>query len=293
MLVEAIAAKAAEKAGDTQQADDILREAESKALELVNSQQQNSRDLGADYERLAWFYCFAMPEPDKALDFANKAYSVNPNSQMAAALLAYTLVSNEQNEWQNPLSDNFPHNQISLMALAQIQLADAKQDLAIETLKNAIAKDPASLEAEKAKQLLDGTRWNLYPPLDADVVLATLKNSLGESMELQFVPPEKIISVQLNIKGTKFSYGSDFGGSLTITNNSIEPLIISDDSLFTGHIRIDAVVTGDIEEKITNVVTMKIHPSVPVAPGRSMFIPLTLDSGELKDNTDRPSAGVA
>src|SRR4030042_6559882 len=139
-----------------------------------------------------------MPQPDKALDFANKAYSTNPNSQMAAALLAYTLVLNNQYELAKSLVDAYPDNQINLLALAQIQLADANESQAIETLKNAITKDPASLEAQKAKQLLEQHGGTYIPPADADEIFATLKNRLGESLVLQFAPPEKILSVQLN-----------------------------------------------------------------------------------------------
>src|SRR4030042_6109972 len=109
-----------------------------------------------------------MPQPDKALDFANKAYSTNPNSQMAAALLAYTLVLNEQYELAKSLVDAYPDNQINLLALAQIQLADANETQAIEPLKKTIAKDPASLDAEKAKKLLDQHGGTYIPPAHDD-----------------------------------------------------------------------------------------------------------------------------
>lgn len=282
LLAETIAAKAAEKAGDTRQAETILRQAENNAIELLNSR-QDSQALAADYAKLAWFYCFAVPQPDKALDFANKAYSTEPNSQMTAALLAYTLVLNDQHQWAKSIIDTYPDNQISLLALAQIQLADANDEQAIETLKNTIAKDPASFEAEKAKRLLAEHGGTYIPPADPDMILATLKSRLGESMSLRFIPPEKIIAVQLNTKGTKFSYGADFGASITITNNSPDPLVISDDGLFTGRIRIDAIVTGNIEAKIPNAAVMRIYPSTPILPGRSTFIPFTLAAGELKD----------
>jgi len=283
LLAEAIAAKAAEAAGDTQQAQNILREAENSAMELLTSQQQDSGGVDANYERLAWFYCFAMPRPDKALDFANKAYSADPNSRMAAALLAYTLVLNEQYDLAKSVVNAYPDNQISLLALAEIQLADANETQAIETLKKAIAKDPASLEAQQAKKLLEEHGGTYIPPVNADTVLATLKSRLGESLDLTFAVPEKILTIQLNTKGTRFSYGSDFGASLTITNNSSEPLIISDDGMFTGNIRIDAAISGDIEAEIPNVVATKIRPSEPLPPGRSTFLTLNVVNSELRD----------
>ncbi|GAI94972.1 unnamed protein product, partial [marine sediment metagenome] len=91
-----------------------------------------------------------------------------------------------------------------------------------------------------------------------------------------------LISVQLSVRGSEFSYGSEFGGTIAITNNSSEPLIISDDGLFTGNIRIDAGISGDLNKKIPNLISVKIRPASPVEPGRSILVPLRLLTAELK-----------
>ncbi len=277
ILLEAIAGKAAAKIGNQQQAAGILKAAEDKALELVDYELRTT-----NYEQLAWFYCFASPDADKALQWANKAYSIEPNSPTAAAILAYSLVMNQQTEWARTLIDNYEHNQIADLTLAQVQLAQGQRDSAIETLKSAIARDPGALEAERAKEILVQQGAEYIPPIDPDIVLTALKDSFGEAVVPTFVSPEKIISVRLNVRGSKFSYGSEFGGTIAITNNSSEPLIISDDGLFAGNIRIDAGISGDLTKKIPNLISVKIRPALPVEPGRSLFIPLRLLTGELK-----------
>jgi len=67
-----------------------------------------------------------------------------------------------------------------------------------------------------------------------------------------------------------------------IKNNSTEPIIISDDGLFSGNIRVDAKIRGDINKDIPNLLSLKYQPIEPIEPGKSLFIPLNLNIGELR-----------
>jgi len=281
LLLEAIAGKAAAKTGDSEQAKRIFQQAEDKALELSIDTSRQAQTT--NYKQLAWFYCFAAQDADKAIDWANKAYSIEPNSPTAAALLAYSLVMNEQIDWAMPLIENYQNNQIADLTLAKIQLAQGQKDSAIETLKSAIIKDPASLEAELAKEILATLGGEYIPPIDPDITLAVLRNTFGQTVVPKFTPPEEIFSVQLNVRGSKFSYGSSFDAIVVITNNSSSPLVISDDGLFKGNIRVDADITGDLNKKIPNLVSIKTSPALPVKPGQSTFVPLHLITAELRD----------
>jgi hypothetical protein len=187
-----------------------------------------------------------------------------------------------QTDWAKLIIDNYQHNQIADITLAQIQLAQGQIDLAIETLKLAIEKDPGSLEAEQAKEILAHHGSEYISPIDPDVTLAVLRNSFGAAVVPEFVSPEKIISVQLNVRGTKFSYANTFGGSVAITNNSSGPLVVSDDGLFSGNIRVDADISGDINKNIPNLISIKVRPASPIAPGQSMFVPFRLVTAELR-----------
>jgi len=281
LLAEAVAGKAAAKIGDTEQANRIFQTAEEK----INNQLSIpvlSKAEGINYQSIAWFYCFASPDANKALHWANRAYSSEPNSATASAILAYSLVMNKQIDWAKPLIDKAEHNQIADLTLAQIQLADGQKDLAIETLKSAIAADPGSLEAELAKQILKQNGGEYVPPIDPDVTLSALRNTFGQVLVPAFTSPDKIISAQLNVRGSEFSYGGRFDGSAVITNNSSETLVVSDDGLFTGNIRVDANITGDLNKNIPNLVSIKIRPPSPIEPGKSIFIPLHLFTAELR-----------
>lgn len=289
LLAEAIAGRAAAKIGDDQQASRILADAGEKAQAFLTGPQKrlvrtaNYENVGA--EHLAWFYCFAQPHADNAVDWANKAYSIEPNSPTSAALLAYALVMNGQNDWAKQLIETYQQagqtNPIADLTLAQIQLQQ-QRDSAVEALKSVIAADPGSLVAERARQLLTGSGAEYVPPIDPDVVLMTLRNNFRETLVPEFVDPRELISVQLNVRGSKFSYGSEFGGTVVITNNSSSPLVISEDGLLSGGIRIDANVSGDISEEIPNLVSEQIRPSLPVEPGHSFLVPVRLVTGRLR-----------
>jgi len=284
LRVEAIAGKAATKIGNGELATQIFQAAEKKALRATSDEQ---RATG-----LAWFYCFVLPFPDKALDWAHRAYKTEPNSPAAAAILAYALVMNNQTEWAKPII-NTPHpkslgsrrfgaGQIADLTLAQIQLAEGQKDSAIETLKTAIIKDPGSFAAERAKEILAQQGEKYAPPIDPDAVLTMLENVFGRTLVPVFTPPERIFSVQLNIRGNEFPYGSEFSGTVALINNSAEPFVISDDALFKGNIRIDADISGDLNRRIPNLVSTKIRTALLIEPGRSILIPVRLITGELR-----------
>jgi len=270
LRVEAIAGKAATKIGNGELATQIFQAAEKKALSNL------------DVKQLAWFYCFVLPVPDKALDWANRAYETERNSPPAAAIWAYALVMNNQTELAKPIINNYERNQIADLTLAQIQLAQGQKDSAIETLKTAIAKDPGSFAAERAKEILAQQGEKYTPPIDPNAVLTMLENVFGRTLVPVFTPPEKIFSVQLNIRGNEFPYGSEFSGTFALINNSAEPFVISDDALFKGNIRIDAEVSGDLNKTIPNLVSTKIRTALLIEPGRSILIPLRLITGELR-----------
>ncbi|GAG37227.1 unnamed protein product, partial [marine sediment metagenome] len=221
-------------------------------------------------------------DASQAIDWANKAYSIEPNWPTAAALLAYALVINGQPEWAGQIIERYQNNQISDIALARIQLAQEQKSSAFDTLKSAISSEPGTLAAETARAILTKHGSDYIPPVDPDIILTALKNNLGQNVVPEFVSPEKIISARLNLHGSKFSYGRKFDASVAVTNNSSEPLVIGDDGLFKGNIRIDADVTGDINRQIPNLVSLKIRPSLLVEPQRSILIPVHLETAELK-----------
>ncbi len=292
LLLEAIAGKAAMKIGDTEQAKQIFQAAEEKAQQLLAQGPQlgakpswaldDSLSLRVNAAQFAWFYCFVQPDEQKALDWANKAYSTEPNSPVTAALLAYSLMMNQQTEWAKPLINNYNRNQIADLTLAQIQLKEAQKDSAVDTLKSVIARDPGSLEAEYAKELLAQLGAEYAPPFDPNTILTALAHSFGQTLVPVFIKPEEMISAQLSIRGNEFSYGSAIEGTIVITNNSPEPLVISDDGLFRGSIRIDANISGDLEKNIPNLVFRRMGATLLIEPGRSILTPVQLVTGRLR-----------
>jgi len=291
LLLAAVAGRAAQ---DTQQPDvanRIFETAEKAATEGYDSlPRQQQAQTGA---RLAWFYCFGLDDKDKAIDWANKAYALDPNSASAAGVLAYALTANKQAEVARVLIDEYERTQLMELALARIQLENNELDAAVETLKSAIEKDPGSLEAEEAEKILAEHDREYISPVTPEVVLAGLDKDLWQELVPEFSPPDELLSVDLGFRGTKFSYGSDFGVTLAITNRSPERMVIRNDSLFTGQVRIDADVRGDINESIQELISFRTRPSGPIESGRSILLPLEVATGRLRDILlNHPQASV-
>jgi hypothetical protein len=293
LRLESIAGKAALKMGDTDLATQIFQAIEEKTQRLIklrgssaNTALSNNPDdeySEQDYNKqLAWFYSLVLPVPDKALNWANKAFAAEPNSPVTAAILAYALTMNNQIEWAKPYINNFKKTQIADLTQALIQLAEGQNDLAVRSLRAAIAKDPGSFAAERAKELLTKQGKEYVQPAETNTVLSALQNVFGQTLIPVFMPPEQMISARLQIQGSVFQYGSDISGTVAITNHSSEPLIISDYSLFKGHIRVDAVISGDISKNIPELVLKRIGEVFQIEPGRSINVPIRLMTGEFR-----------
>jgi len=293
LRLEALAGKAATKLGDGEKATEIFQAAEAKARQLLmrgpraNKAEPEGAINGGSQQvtakQFAWFYCFALPNPEKALDWANKAYASEPNSPSAAGILAYALMLNGQSEWAKPLIENNQPSQISDLVQAQIQIAEGKEDSAVDTLRLVIAKDPGSLAAEQARSLLARQGGEYIAPIDPDIVLNMLEQVLGQAALVpSFTPPERMISVQFNIRGNEFPYGSEFGAVVAVMNNSSESLVVSDDGLFKGNLRVDAEVSGDLSVSISELVSVKVRTDFLIEPGQSILIPMKLVTGKLR-----------
>ena len=293
ILLEAIAGRAAVKVGKPEEAQRILQQAGQKAQELFLSGQGQPPAAGlssGDVEpvrpvtakQLAWFYCFADPNPAKAMDWANKAYSAEPNSPSTAALLAYVLSTNNQLEWAKPLVASSEQSQVGDMVQARIQLAAGNRPNAIQAIQSAIAKDPGSLAAEKAREWLRQLGSQYMPPADTRTLVAFLAERLGNASVPQFVAPDKMMDVQFSLRGSDFSYGNEIEGVVSIVNKGVEPLIITDNSLFQGNIRVTARVAGGLTREIPNLLSETIRTDLAVLPGRGCVSTRRLSTGELR-----------
>jgi hypothetical protein len=282
LALEGLAARAAAKAGSQQEARRICRQAEDKAQQLL----QSASPQAPTPTQFAWFYCFADPNARKALDWANKAYSAEPNSPPTRALLAYALSLNDQMDWAKPMLGSCAGNQIADLVQAKVQAAAGSKQEAIQTLNAAINRDPGSLAAGRAREMLAELQSPYVPPINADALMGFLARRLGQAVVPQFLPPDKMIQVQLTVRHKEFAFGSDIDGVVTITNQGPEPLTITEDSLFKGGIRIDARVSGSLQKQIAPLVLQTVRTALEVQPGKSYTIPVRLSTAELRETLD-------
>ena len=199
-------------------------------------------------EQFAWFYCFALLIPDKAVDWANQAFAAK-NTPVTSSLLAYALATDKQMEWAKPLLSKDNRNQIADLTQGLIHLAESQTDQAVDSLMSAIAKDPGSFAAERAKEILAGQGRKYTPPNDPNSILASLENAFGQALAPVFTPPEQVISTKLDIQGDTFPYGREFSGILAITNNSSEPFVVSDEGCSRVTLESTPKSAGDLRKR--------------------------------------------
>ncbi|MGE5295951.1 MAG: hypothetical protein ACM3VT_14090 [Solirubrobacterales bacterium] len=288
LFLEAVAGKAAAKTGNQALAQQILSQAEQKAVQILNAGPGASQPAGSvasvqlSAKQMAWFYCFARVDPGNAVHWANKSYLAEPNSPSAGALLAYALVMNNDLKWAKSYLAVSERMQISELTQAKVQAAEGDKAGAIKTLQTAIARDAGSLAAEAGKQMLQELGGQYVPVIDAGVLMNYLTQTFGQAVAPQFLSPDKILDVQFNVRGNDFSYGNELEGVVTVTNKGTEPLVISPESLFRGNFRIDAQVKGGLTKDIPELVSETVRTEFLVRSGRSLVYSTRLSTGELR-----------
>ena len=279
ILAEAIAAKSAMKIADTAAADNIFRRIDAEA-HAIASTTDISLARWDRFAELAWYYSLVKPDEQKALTWATRAYDAEPNSPNVASIFAYALKINDQDALAEPIAEQMrSQNQIAAITKALIIGGD-DADSAIEILKSAVETDPASLEAVYAKTLLLKYGSEYIEPYDLAALATMLEDKFGVGVVAEFLGTEKIISTKLSAGSADFSYGREISVDLIITNTSSQRLVISDESLFTGNIRVDARITGDMNVDMPGLVFKKIRPSQPIKAGDAISIPLEIMPGQ-------------
>lgn len=276
LRVEALAGLAAKSLGNVELGQRTLDEAGRKAAGMLGSQAE-AGDVTALL--LGWFYAFANPSTEQALAWANRAFTSEPNRPDTRALFGYVLAMTEQYDLAVVFTEN-QDNQIALLTRGIVELSQ-ETNKGIETLKQAVALDPTSLAAARARELLEAHGSEYLPAVSPQLVRDRLAKECGRIVPA-FRRPEEIFSAKLNLGGSELSYGGDLTANLVITNESSQPLIISDDGILAGRIRVDANVRGDLNEHIKALIDTRVMPSMPVAAGEYTSIPLDLMTGRLR-----------
>ncbi|HDS84201.1 MAG TPA: hypothetical protein ENN97_03280 [Phycisphaerales bacterium] len=280
LMLEAVAGRAAAKLGRAEQARRILEQAAEKAEQMLGE-----KDLALPIypEHLAWFFSFILERPDNALAWSNQAFSQAPDRQGVRAVFAYTLAVNEQYELARQYAESSAQSdQTAAITMALVHRHEGNRQEAIDLLRRAIAMDADTFEAEKAKSLLTDLGADYLAPPIAQAIEKTLEEQFSSRVVPVYTEPRQRFATKLMFSSSNILYGAEFDARLVIENNSSAPLLIQDEGMLTGVIRVDAVVRGDLTMQIPDVLTMRFRPNRPIQPNEHIFIPLDLRTGKLR-----------
>ncbi|MBU2597210.1 MAG: hypothetical protein KJ757_06610 [Planctomycetes bacterium] len=289
VMVESIAAASAKQSGDEKSSQAILGSIRRRAGRVLAGEVNAP---AGELEDLTWFVIFAADvndvNPEDALLLATKAYDAGSNSIGASSFFAYALAESNQIELAKPVIEKIgTSTQASAITKAEILIAEKDTDSAIKILKSAVEASPGTFEARRAKRKLKKLGSEYEPAFDPDAFITTLKNDFGQNFFSEFVPPEKMIMVELKTRGTAFSYESDINAELAIINNYSEPMVVCPQALFKGNIRVDIRLSGDLSEQIDSLIVKTVRPSHEIRPGQALFVPLQLVTDRLKQIMER------
>jgi tetratricopeptide (TPR) repeat protein len=280
LVIEGLAAKAADHLGRPDQARSILDQAH-KQIEQLLAKDPNSPSVSPPM--LAWFYAFVDPNPEKALAWANKAHDLYPQAPQVRALFGYALsLSSDPNLARDYVKDLANQDSIAALTLAKFAWAEGNKDAATLLLRQAVTIDSSMLAAEQAAQILTD-RGQAPASLLVAEDRKILDDQFSSFLAPAFVPPSKRVSAKFSVSGSSssMSFGRPVSIGLSIQNRSADPILFRDYGLLKGRIRIDAFVRGDLTGDLPRLIDTRIQPSATIAPGKSLLVPLQVDTGPL------------
>lgn len=280
LSLEATAGLAAIEMGQRERGKQRLESAAARAAIMIK---QNDAEISVLPEELCWFYSFVQPSPDQALAWGHEAVSQRSDAPQTQALFAYALVSNGQEQLALEYLQNAAESDpVVLLTRAIIFLKDGQRAEALLLLKKAVEVGPETLIAQRAQEILKQNDSEYVSTIASSQILTILANEFGEEVTPKFVPMTQLLRAKLSITGTEYLYGSDLQANVIIENIAARKLIISDLSMFTGHIRIDAEVRGDIRRTIPALVDTEVRPGRVIAPGEHASMSVDLMCGPLR-----------
>ncbi|MHC5086268.1 MAG: hypothetical protein ACYSN9_00445 [Planctomycetota bacterium] len=182
-------------------------------------------------------------------------------------------------QYAEPLKEN---DQIAALAMAFVQLSGDDKQAGLDALRSVVEMAPDSFIAEKAIRLLEEQESDYIPSDSLGTFRERLEAEYGSRMVPRFIAPVDCCSVKFLFNGSDFLYGADFSGRLVIENTSDEALVISEEGLIHGYLRIDAVLEGSMNVEIPDLLSMRFRPSQPILPGEYLSVPLELNRGRLR-----------
>ena len=251
-----------------------LRELSQTAMQMFSTGHPSVNEQG-----LCYFYAFMNPDKRAAADMAKRAYSRNSESIDVRSLYAYTLFqSGDMTTAEEMVQYMKDYNQIAAYTYALIQ--DQKADVAayLNNLKRLIAMEPGSFVSLIALKELDEADSEYIPQHDPFALKQLLEGNFGEFLVPEFKKPEDVIATKVSLSGVEFSYGSDLGLYVVISNNGRQPLVITDNSFFRGDIFIRVVIEGDIEGIRPIEIRKRITPVAPIRAGGTLSVPILLNT---------------
>lgn len=279
LVLEAIAGKTLIKMGQVEKGGRLLESAAQKAEELILVKSP-SEPVYPEY--LAWFYSFVLEQPEKSLAWSNQAFIEDPNRQGVGAIFSYSLALNGQNDLAQQYAELLKEtDQIAALTMAMVQFSKDDKQTGLDALRAVVEMSPDSFVAEKAIRLLKDQGSDYIPSDSLGAAQERLEKEYGSRMVPDFMPPADRCSVKLLFNGSEFLYGADFPGRLVIENTSDEVLVISDEGFLQGHLRVDAILEGDLNVEIPDLLSMRFRPSQPILPGKHLSVPLDLNRGRL------------
>ena len=260
LLINAVLGMAMRELGMTEAADTLLKAAADKAIRKLGwwiRQNDRPRDQATltpsleDLEaELAWFFCFAYPDPIRALRYTRRGVESFTADARKRYTLAYAHTLNRQwDSAESLLTGGDPNDPVAALAWNEIYIGRGDQPAARRRLEG-VDLNQAGLLSQMIRRKLDlltadpnavGVTPSTREPADPIETALTMQFN---NLELPLPEkPEDYVRCTLRLRSDRFAYGDPIRAQLYLTNISEAVLLLGPDSFLDPLVVIAAEVS--------------------------------------------------
>lgn len=234
---------------------------------------------------IAWYYCAADPQPDKAYELASKARSGAVPVPLADRAFGYAAARlGKADEAKAALEPLVPHDPWAALGLAIATKDAANADAVAERLTALARRHRSGLLFDRISEQLTAMSRPIPPAPATDALRRALDAFDGAVLAFPTAPEAYIeLSVTpLSLDPHGFEPGQAITCRFTLRNKGSFGITLGDELMVSPVVLVPVRSSGDRDRDQDSPVRIALNRRQELAPGQSLSIVQTLDIGSLR-----------
>lgn len=263
---------------------DYLRKADRLWEDIVNNLSEDDVEAAAAvWAEAAWFYIHIDPRPQRALEWAARALTLQPEQAVALRAKAAALRMLERHDEARTVVEQLPDTDPwAVIEGSQLDYATGRQAEAKQRLRP-LTTQPAGNWSEQTAALAE--EWGLESAASMPAAAIELRERIGgfDARVLNYpAHPEQYISLDMNMDQSSYAPGEPWWCTFRLTNTGPFPITLGPAGMCRPELICTLNSEGDQPRSSGAVIRISLYQHTRLAVGQSIELRQTVDIGSIR-----------